>query len=68
MAVIAVDRARARRKAWRRLVTAGRAPVVRVSVFWLAALLMVGALIGAVCGVLVFSAVVETLYSCTRVM
>lgn len=68
MNVVAMDRARARRKAWRRVVTAARAPLVRVSFFWLAWFMLASSLVGAVIGITLFSRIVTALYHCARVM
>jgi hypothetical protein len=55
------------RKAWRRLVKAGRAPVVRVSWFWLGVFMLVAVLVGVVVGMVFFQAVAQLFFSCVRV-
>ncbi|WP_155632938.1 hypothetical protein [Burkholderia stagnalis] len=48
--------------------TAARAPLVRVSFFWLAWFMLASSLVGAVIGITLFSSIVTALYHCARVM
>lgn len=60
-------RAFRRRKAWRRLLKAGRAPVVSVSWFWCLALMLWSGFMGCVLGVWVVLIVMDAWFRCVPV-
>jgi hypothetical protein len=63
----AVIRGQRRRKAWRRLMKAGRAPVFQASFYWLFWLMLASAMVGCAVGLTIFNGFYHQFFSCVWV-